>query len=185
MWPFHPLVGGHLTIQKGHLTIPKRSQKIARYLWFHFHGKNKTMKNMDVSKYRATPKSSILIGFYGFPLFSPSILGENSPYFWVDTHISSTTSTWYYLSIPFLWQETNPWQEGTQIGKCHMCVLRRKFLRKRRFFAAFFLHGIFLRRNLNNLKDLCIFTKRYKQHHNDSMNLNHWTMSYSLGKKFI
>ena len=25
MWPFHPLVGGHLTIWKGHLTIPKRS----------------------------------------------------------------------------------------------------------------------------------------------------------------
>ena len=24
-WPFHPLVGGHLTIEKGHLTIPKRS----------------------------------------------------------------------------------------------------------------------------------------------------------------
>ena len=31
-WPFHPLVGGHLTISKGHLTIPKRSQRIARYL---------------------------------------------------------------------------------------------------------------------------------------------------------
>ena len=29
-WPFHPLVGGHLTIEKGHLTIPKRSQRIAR-----------------------------------------------------------------------------------------------------------------------------------------------------------
>ena len=25
MWPFHPLVGGHITIWKGHLTIPKRS----------------------------------------------------------------------------------------------------------------------------------------------------------------
>ena len=24
-WPFYPLVGGHLTIWKGHLTIPKRS----------------------------------------------------------------------------------------------------------------------------------------------------------------
>ena len=31
-WPFHPLVGGHLTIEKGHLTIPKRSQRIARYV---------------------------------------------------------------------------------------------------------------------------------------------------------
>ncbi len=30
-WPFHPLVGGHLTISKGHLTIPKRSQRIARH----------------------------------------------------------------------------------------------------------------------------------------------------------
>ena len=29
-WPFHPLVGSHLTIEKGHLTIPKRSQRIAR-----------------------------------------------------------------------------------------------------------------------------------------------------------
>ena len=29
MWPFHPLVGGHLTIWKGHLTIPKRPQRIA------------------------------------------------------------------------------------------------------------------------------------------------------------
>ena len=28
--PFHLLVGGHLTIEKGHLTIPKRSQRIAR-----------------------------------------------------------------------------------------------------------------------------------------------------------
>ena len=33
-WPFHRLVGGHLTIQKGHLTIPKRSQtrRIARWV---------------------------------------------------------------------------------------------------------------------------------------------------------
>ena len=29
-WPFHPLVGGHLTFPKGHLTIPKRPQRIAR-----------------------------------------------------------------------------------------------------------------------------------------------------------
>ena len=29
-WPFDPLVGGHLTFPKGHLTIPKRSQRIAR-----------------------------------------------------------------------------------------------------------------------------------------------------------
>ena len=35
---------------------------------------------MGVSKNNGTPKSSILIG--GFPLFSPSILGEKSPYFW-------------------------------------------------------------------------------------------------------
>ena len=26
-WPFHPLVGGHLTIWKGHLTIPKKVTK--------------------------------------------------------------------------------------------------------------------------------------------------------------
>ena len=26
LWPFHPVVGGHLTIWKGHLTIPKRSK---------------------------------------------------------------------------------------------------------------------------------------------------------------
>ena len=31
-WPFHPLVGGHLTIEKGHLTIPKRAQRIAMLL---------------------------------------------------------------------------------------------------------------------------------------------------------
>ena len=30
----------------------------------------------DVSENNATPKSCILIGFSGFPLFSPSILGE-------------------------------------------------------------------------------------------------------------
>ena len=29
-WPFHPLVGGHLTPSKGHLTIPKRSLWITR-----------------------------------------------------------------------------------------------------------------------------------------------------------
>ena len=29
-WPFHLLVRGHLAIEKGHLTIPKRSQRIAR-----------------------------------------------------------------------------------------------------------------------------------------------------------
>ena len=29
-----PNVGGHLTIEKGHLTIPKRSQRIARNLGF-------------------------------------------------------------------------------------------------------------------------------------------------------
>ena len=29
-WPFHPLVGGHFTIQNGHLTIPKRSQRRVR-----------------------------------------------------------------------------------------------------------------------------------------------------------
>ena len=34
-WPFHPLVGGHLTIEKGHLTNPKRSQRIARLVFFH------------------------------------------------------------------------------------------------------------------------------------------------------
>ena len=28
--PLHPLVGGHLTIYKGRLTIPKRLQRIAR-----------------------------------------------------------------------------------------------------------------------------------------------------------
>ena len=33
-WPFHPIVGGHLTIEKGHLTIPKRSQRIARLLYY-------------------------------------------------------------------------------------------------------------------------------------------------------
>ena len=27
----HPLVGGHLTFPKGHLTIPKRAERIARY----------------------------------------------------------------------------------------------------------------------------------------------------------
>ncbi len=31
-WHFHPLVGGHLSICKGHLTNPKRSQRIARYI---------------------------------------------------------------------------------------------------------------------------------------------------------
>ncbi len=29
-WPFYPLVGGHFAFPKGHLTIPKRSQRIAR-----------------------------------------------------------------------------------------------------------------------------------------------------------
>ena len=29
-WPFHPLVGGHLAFPKGHLSVPKRSQRIAR-----------------------------------------------------------------------------------------------------------------------------------------------------------
>ena len=32
--PFDSLVGGHLTIEKGHLTIPKRGQRTARTLWF-------------------------------------------------------------------------------------------------------------------------------------------------------
>ena len=31
---FSSLVGGHLTIEKGHLTIPKRSQRIARRFFF-------------------------------------------------------------------------------------------------------------------------------------------------------
>ena len=34
-WPFHHLFRGHLTIEKGHLTIPKRSQRIARKLILH------------------------------------------------------------------------------------------------------------------------------------------------------
>ena len=33
--PFHPLVGGHLTPWKGHLTIPKRSLWITRFTTFH------------------------------------------------------------------------------------------------------------------------------------------------------
>ena len=33
-WPFHPLIGGHLTIEKGHLTIPKRSLWITRCIQF-------------------------------------------------------------------------------------------------------------------------------------------------------
>ena len=31
---FDSLVGGHLTIEKGHLNIPKRGQRTARTLWF-------------------------------------------------------------------------------------------------------------------------------------------------------
>ena len=34
-WPFYPLVGGHLTLEKGHLSIPKRSQRIARRIKQH------------------------------------------------------------------------------------------------------------------------------------------------------
>ena len=34
-WPFHPLVGGHLPIENGHLTIPKRSHRSARLWYFH------------------------------------------------------------------------------------------------------------------------------------------------------
>ena len=30
--PFYPLVGGHLTFPNRHLTIPKKSQRIARYM---------------------------------------------------------------------------------------------------------------------------------------------------------
>ena len=42
---------------------------------------------LGVSKNRGgPPKSSILIGFSGFPLFSPSILRVKSPYFWFNTH---------------------------------------------------------------------------------------------------
>ena len=41
MWPFHPLVGGHLTIWKGYLTIPKRSrlESPGRYVSFFFCAK--------------------------------------------------------------------------------------------------------------------------------------------------
>ena len=39
LWPFHPLVEGHLTIRKGHLTIPKRSQRIARWGLYYSHQK--------------------------------------------------------------------------------------------------------------------------------------------------
>ena len=31
-WPFDSLVRGHLTFPNGHLTIPKRAQRIARLL---------------------------------------------------------------------------------------------------------------------------------------------------------
>ena len=34
---FHPLVGGHVAIEKGHWTIPKGSQRIARYTDIVFH----------------------------------------------------------------------------------------------------------------------------------------------------
>ena len=37
-WPFDPLVGGHLTIWKGHLTIPNRSLWITRYLHIYLVG---------------------------------------------------------------------------------------------------------------------------------------------------
>ena len=37
-WPFDPLVGGHLTPWKGHLTIPKRSLWITRYAVFKLLG---------------------------------------------------------------------------------------------------------------------------------------------------
>ena len=40
---------------------------------------------MGVSKNSGTPKSSIKK--YGFPLFSPSILGAKSPYFWRNTQM--------------------------------------------------------------------------------------------------
>ena len=32
-WPLYPLVGGHLTFERDHLSIPKRSQRIARKLF--------------------------------------------------------------------------------------------------------------------------------------------------------
>ena len=34
-WPFDSLVGGHLTFPNGHLTIPKRAQRIARFFCLH------------------------------------------------------------------------------------------------------------------------------------------------------
>ena len=46
---------------------------------------------MGVSKNNGTPKSYILIGFSGFPLFSPSILGVKSTrIFWKHPNDEST-----------------------------------------------------------------------------------------------
>ena len=35
-WPFYPLVGGHLTFERVHLTIPKRSLWITRLQYVHY-----------------------------------------------------------------------------------------------------------------------------------------------------
>ncbi len=53
-WPFDPLVGGHLTFPKGHLTIPKRSpaelpgEEVLLELNVFFIGGKKTPNTLDL-----------------------------------------------------------------------------------------------------------------------------------------
>lgn len=79
-----------------------------------------------------------------------------------------------------MWQATNPWQGGTQIGKCHMCVLqsdswtaersRCSYPQKKTLFTAFpyYCNSIFFRRDLKTIWNICSFSQT-KWHHNASV----------------
>ena len=66
--------------------------------FFKYPSNFRKKKQLGVSKNRGTvpPKSSILIGFSGFPWFSPSILGWNTPIFGSTQNSShlSTSRNW-------------------------------------------------------------------------------------------
>ena len=64
---FHPLVGGHLTPWKGHLTIPKRSHWITRYVFRGYFFLQKTVNNN-----RLKPRCVFICHKFGVTVWNPS-----------------------------------------------------------------------------------------------------------------
>ena len=97
-WPFHPLVGGHLTPSKGHLTIPKRSLWITRlekFVYITCSDCSTLFRKTWIEKFVSTPW---LLYPYGIHEFNPPKWMDGKGFPWVAIPVQTTPSCsgcWY------------------------------------------------------------------------------------------